>query len=175
MKCSNFENLYYAPFSDLDFEHPDRFFHTRYGPYDMIMIWSIIWTPYHMDPMFEFWFFKETNLYLYWSCSYILYHWSETNYKEKPIPGRKTLRLVKAWNACNMHPAWRILVFESQEPSDRFVPALHDLGMTSLWPLIGQFQFSRYHKSWFNFLDTRRDDFDGRTGLLTTSKKIHII
>ena len=124
-----------------------------------------------MDPMFEFWFFKETNLYLYWSCSYILYHWSETNYKEKPIPGRKTLRLVKAWNACNMHPAWRILAFESQEPSDRFVPALHDLGMTSLWPLIGHFQFSRYHKSWFNFLDTRRDDFDGRTGLLTTSKK----
>ena len=109
MKCSNFENLYHNPFSDLDFEHPDRFFHTRYGPYDMIMIWSIIWTPYHMDPMFEFWFFKETNLYLYWSCSYILYHWSETNYKEKPIPGRKTLRLVKAWNACNMHPAWRIL------------------------------------------------------------------
>ena len=107
------------------------------------MIWPIIWTSYRMDPMLEFWFFKETNLYLYWSCSYILYHRSKTNYKEKPIPGRKTLRLVKAWekNACNMHPAWRILAFEfeSQEPSDRFVPALHDLGMTSLWPLIGHF------------------------------------
>ena len=61
------------------------------------MIWPIIWTPYRMDPMLEFWFCIETNLYLYWSCSYILYHRSKTNYKEKPIPGRKTLRLVKAW------------------------------------------------------------------------------
>ena len=55
---------------------------------------------------------KETNLYLYWSCSNFLYHWSKTNYKEKPIPGRKTLRLVKAWktkNACNKHPAWKML------------------------------------------------------------------
>ena len=64
-----------------------------YGPYDMA---------HNMDSisyglMLEFWFFKETNLYLYWSCSYILYHRSKTNYKEKPIPGRKTLRLVKAW------------------------------------------------------------------------------